>query len=57
MEYRLFLDADLDNDDYEASAIDVPDPEAYAAGDTEALCVIAHEDGAELTSDLYRPMP
>lgn len=57
VEYRLFLDADLDNDDYKAWAIDVPDPEAYAAGDTDALCVIAHEEGDTLTSDLYRPMP
>jgi hypothetical protein len=57
LEYRLFLVADLEKTEYAASAIDVPDPEAYAAGNTDALCVIAHEDGDTLTSDLYRPMP
>lgn len=57
LEYRLFLAADLEKNDYVAVAIDVPDPDAYAGGDTEALCVIAHEDGDQLTADLYRPMP
>jgi hypothetical protein len=57
LEYRLFLAADLDKDEYSAVAIDVPGPEAYAAGDTEALCVVAQEEGLELTTDLYRPMP
>jgi hypothetical protein len=57
LEYRLFLDPELDKGDYSAHAIGVPDPERYASGDTDASCVIAHEDGAALTADLYRPMP
>jgi hypothetical protein len=57
LEYRLFLAADLDKDEYVARAIGVPTPDAYASGDTDALCVIAHEDGERLTADLYRPMP
>lgn len=57
LEYRLFLVADLDRDEYEVRAIDVPDPEAYAGGDTEALCVIVAADRSDLTGDLYRPMP
>lgn len=57
LEYRLFLVAELDKDEYRAYAIGVPTPEAYESGDTDALCVIAHEDGERLTADLYRPMP
>jgi hypothetical protein len=57
LEYRLFLVAGLDKDDYIAHAIGVPTPDAYASGDTDALCVISHEDGERLTADLYRPMP
>lgn len=57
LEYRLFLVADLAKNDYVALAIDVPDADSYAAGDTDALCVIAEEQGDDLTSDLYRPMP
>jgi hypothetical protein len=57
LEYRLFLVAELDKSEYRAQAIDVPTPERYAAGDTEALCVIADEDGGLLTTDLYRSMP
>ena len=37
-----------------ADAIGVPDPDAYAAGDTDAFCVIAHEDGQDLTADLKK---
>jgi hypothetical protein len=58
VEYRLFLDEDLESRLYLADVIDVPDDAAYAAGDTEALCVIfPRESGAMLTGDLYRPMP
>lgn len=57
LEYRLFLVPDLDKGDYVAQAIGVPTPAQYASGDTEASCVIAHEDGQALTTDLYRPMP
>ena len=58
LEYRLFLVADLEKGDYEAYALGVPDPDAYAAGDTDALCVIVPEsEGATLTGDLYRAMP
>jgi hypothetical protein len=57
LEYRLFLAADLDKGDYVAHALSVPTPDAYASGDTDALCVISHEDGERLTADLYRPMP
>jgi hypothetical protein len=57
LEYRLFLIPELDKGDYAAHAIGVPTPDQYASGDTEASCVIAHEDGQALTADLYRPMP
>jgi hypothetical protein len=57
LEYRLFLAADLDRNDYEVAAIDVPDPQTYAAGDTVALCVITSDEGSDLTADLYRAMP
>jgi hypothetical protein len=57
LEYRLFLDQELERSDYTTRAIGLPTPDEYAAGDTDALCVIAREDGADLTSDLYRAMP
>jgi len=57
LEYRLFLVRDLAKSDYAARAVSLPTPDEYAAGDTEALCVIAHEDGETLTEDLYQPMP
>lgn len=58
LEYRLFLVPELEKGDYLAHALDVPDPDAYAAGDTDALCVIVPEaEGATLTGDLYRAMP
>lgn len=58
LEYRLFLVEGLVTREYDAAAIDVPDEQAYAAGDTEALCVIfPKESGATITGDLYRPMP
>lgn len=57
LEYRLFLLDDLETSDFEAYAIAVPTSAAYADGDTEALCAIADDDGAALTSDLYRAMP
>jgi hypothetical protein len=57
LEYRLFLDEDLDKRDYAAGAIALPTPADYAAGLTETRCVIAHDEGADLVDDLYRPMP
>lgn len=57
LEYRLFLLADLEKQDYVAFAIAVPDPAAFAEGDTDALCAIAPEDGGTITGDLHRPMP
>lgn len=57
LEYRLFLIAELEKGDYEAFAIAVPTPDEYAAGDTEALCVLVAEDGTDITGDAYRPMP
>ena len=57
LEYRLFLIAELEKNDYQAFAIAVPTPEQYAAGDTEALCVLVAEDGTDITGDAYRPMP
>jgi hypothetical protein len=57
LEYRLFLDQALERSDYTTRAIGLPTPDEYAAGDTDALCVIAHGDGDDLTEDLYRPMP
>jgi hypothetical protein len=57
LEYRLFLDQDLDKRDYSAHAIALPTPGDYAAGLTETRCVIAHDEGDDLVEDLYRPMP
>lgn len=57
LEYRLFLLSELETADYVAYAIAVPDPAAYTAGDTEALCAIAAADGSGITGDTYRPMP
>lgn len=58
LEYRLFLVEGLVTGQYDTDVIDVPDADAYAAGDTEALCVIYPRDaGATITGDLYRPMP
>lgn len=57
LEYRIFLHPDLETSAFEASAIAVPDPEAFAAGDTDALCVLKSADGAAFTGDAYRPMP
>ncbi|GHF04532.1 hypothetical protein GCM10011600_01210 [Pseudolysinimonas yzui] len=57
LEYRLFLDQEIERTDYTARAIGLPTPDEYAAGDTDALCVIARGDGDDLTDDLYRPMP
>lgn len=57
LEYRLFLDEDLETRDYSAHAIGLPSPDEYAAGLTETRCVIAHEDDEDLVEDLYRPMP
>ena len=57
LEYRLFLREGLETSDYEAYAIAVPDPDSYAAGDTEALCAVASADGTDITGDAYRPMP
>lgn len=57
LEYRLFVLAGLETADYVAYAIAVPDPAAYAAGDTEAVCAIAPANGGTVTGDLYRPMP
>jgi len=57
LEYRMFLSADIDRNAFEAHAIATPDPDAYAAGDTEALCAVAPASGGSLTGDLYRPMP
>lgn len=57
LEYRLFLVDDLAKNDFEAYAIAVPDPLAYAAGDTDALCVIAPLAGGMMTNDHYQAMP
>jgi len=57
LEYRLFLREEISPGDYTAYAIAIPDPQAYAAGETEARCVIAPRSGDDLTSDLHRPMP
>ncbi len=57
LEYRLFLLEDLERNDYDAYALAVPDADAYAAGDTEALCAVAAADGSAITGDAYRPMP
>jgi len=57
LEYRLFLIAELEKGDYAAFAIDVPTPDQYAGGDTEALCVLVAEDRSDITGDAYRPMP
>lgn len=63
LEYRLFLVPGLDKFAYDSSAIAVPKPDAYAAGDTSALCVIvpADPDGdgqrGTMTGDLYQQMP
>jgi hypothetical protein len=57
LEYRLYLREGLETGGYEAYAIAVPDPEAYAAGDTEAVCALAAADGTDITGDAYRPMP
>lgn len=57
LEYRLFLVEDLVRRDYTTFAIAIPDADAYAEGDTEALCVVAPEGGGILTENLYRAMP
>jgi len=57
LEYRLFLVPELEKNDYAASAIDVPTPEEFAAGDTVALCVLAADDGGDITGDAYRALP
>jgi hypothetical protein len=57
LEYRLFVIAGLEKNDYEAYAIAVPTPDDYAAGRTEALCAIAAASGGPITGDLYRAMP
>lgn len=57
LEYRLFLIAELEKGDYAAFAIDVPTPDEYAAGDTDALCTLTAEDGSNITGDVYRAMP
>lgn len=57
LEYRIYLPAGLTTTDYAASAIAVPTPEQFAAGDTEALCVIAPAAGGMLADDLYRAAP
>lgn len=56
LEYRLYLPTGLVTSAYTASAIAVPTADAYTAGDTEALCVIAANDG-DSSEDLYRPAP
>lgn len=57
LEYRIFLLDGLDRRQYRASAIAVPTPEQFEAGDTDALCVIAPADGGTITGDAYRAMP
>lgn len=65
LEYRLFLPRELVKTDYVMAAIQPPTLEQYSAGDTATLCSIsdnpdAPESGgqpADLTSDLYRPLP
>ena len=57
LEYRLFLVPELEKNDYVASSIDVPTPEEFTAGDTVALCVLAADDGSDITGDAYRAMP
>lgn len=57
LEYRLYLVSDLDKQHYEARSLTVPSLDDWRAGDQDVLCVIADEDGAPLTRDLYRPMP
>ncbi len=57
LEYLLFLPDDLERSDHVVSSITTPDAQQYAAGDTDALCVIALESGEPLTGDLYRAMP
>jgi hypothetical protein len=56
LEYRLYLRPGLVTSDYTASAIAVPTADQYAAGDTEALCVILANEGTS-SEDLYRPAP
>lgn len=57
LEYRLFLIADLEKNDYAAYAIDVPTPDEFASGDTDGICVIVAKDGSDITGDTYRPLP
>lgn len=57
LEYRVFLHPELVTSAFTASAIAVPDPDEYAAGDTEALCVLRAVDGGAFTGDAYRAMP
>lgn len=57
LEYRLFLDPGITRSDWTAHAIAVPDPDAFAAGDTEALCVVAPADGGTATGGIARPAP
>ncbi|MEO8529357.1 MAG: hypothetical protein ABI435_09770 [Pseudolysinimonas sp.] len=57
LEYRLFLMDHLRTNDYIAYAIDVPTPDEYLAGHTNARCAIASTDRSNLTTDLYRQMP
>jgi hypothetical protein len=57
VEYRLYLDADLDPRDYTAIALDVPSAEGFTEGDTLVRCAVRSDNGSELVGDLYRPLP
>jgi hypothetical protein len=57
LEYDLFVQPVADPKTHDLVAIAVPSLEQYEAGETIALCAIVALDGAELTGDLYRPMP
>ncbi len=57
LEYRLFLDPGIARSDWSTAAIAVPDPDAFAAGDQDALCVVTPADGGTVTGGISRPAP
>ncbi len=57
IEYGLFVSDDAGTDDYELVVLGMPSEQAFADGETTALCAIVDSEGGQLRESLYQPMP
>ena len=56
-EYKLYLDRSIDQNQFVATALDVPTAAQFSAGHTTSLCAVSDKGGAALTRDVYEKGP